>query len=219
MCHRPGKLVFPAIRSFQNLQHLGAGAGRAAKPPLPVLSFSCLNHKGKRDPTQPLPPAHVQSESIHSAADSHFPCSIFRVPGPTLPHMLPPSWSSTTPWSCSPNGPYLSPSPTTEPDPERKLPHCASVQTPCTLSCYGCSDSDLSHWPSLLAVSPVPLALPYPNASPHSPITGISRSLLQTPLPPVDSMDFLACFCHWLLTATCPSVLSAHELLFSCHRS
>lgn len=85
MCHRPGKLVFPSIRSFQNLQHPGTDAGWAAKPPLPVLSFSCLNHKGKRDPTQPLPPAHSQSESTHSAADSQFPCSIFRVPAPTLP--------------------------------------------------------------------------------------------------------------------------------------
>lgn len=129
------------------------------------------------------------------------------------PHMLPPSWSSTTPWSCSPDGPCISPSPTTEPDPERKLPRCASVQTRSTLSRYDCStDSDLPHWPRLLAVSPVPPALPYPNASPHSPITSISRSLLQTPLPPADSMDFLACFCHWLLTATCPSVLSAHRV-------
>lgn len=73
------------VVGFQNLQHLGAGPGRAVKLHLPVLSFSCLNHKGKRDPTQPLPSAHIQSESTHSAADSQFPTSIFRVPGPTLP--------------------------------------------------------------------------------------------------------------------------------------
>lgn len=148
--------------------------GSEASPSCPELQLpqpqgkERLPHSPSIQPTASLSPL-TQRQIVSFPAPSSG-----SQPQPS-PHMLPPSWSFTTPWSCSPNGPYISPRPTTEPGPERKLPCCTSVQTRSTLPCYGYStDSDLSHWPSLQVVSPVPPALPYPNASPHSPITSIS---------------------------------------------
>lgn len=163
MLYRPGKLVFPDIRSFQNPQHLGAGTGQAAKPPLSVLSFRCHNHKGKRDPTQPLPSAHIQSESTHSAADSQFPYSIFRVPGPTLPS------HTTSQLELQPQWPLSFPQPHYRTKSREKIALlCLCERSLLTLLLRLFNRLRLPHWPSLLSVSSVPPALPYPDASPHS---------------------------------------------------
>lgn len=131
---------------------------RAVEPPLPVLSFGCLGHKGEKDPTQPLtkplPSVHIRSEMFTFPPPPSGPTS-----NPPLTGYLPPHLRTTA----SPEGPYI------EAGPESKMRGCASCRPLSHYPVKAVQQTGIFPMaPASRPADPVSLALSYPRVLPHS---------------------------------------------------